>query len=245
MDGRTSDKRGEWRVGGYAHVLPLTLTIADGWNIQAVTAHNASFAWSKRFNRAGGRDIGLLSLGRKKYSLFCTQRKQWHGHGSPVRLTSDAATVRGSHCSGARTSTSASLLLAAGSGIIMRINHARNLTAQPRFQNFGIICASYAQKFISCMFHTFVDWPRPVLTCCGERHNSYKFGETKDSSHAQRFPCEADFPACGTTVFPLACARVVLRPPVNSDLVEYTRSRWQETNIFYETLQLLESTGDP
>ena len=41
----------------HVQVLPLTLTFADGWNMHVVTAHNASFAWSTRFKRVGGRDM--------------------------------------------------------------------------------------------------------------------------------------------------------------------------------------------
>jgi hypothetical protein len=63
------------RLGGHAQVLPFTFTFADGWNMQAVTAHRASFAWSTRFKSAGGRDIGSSSfvVVRRKGSLLQTE----------------------------------------------------------------------------------------------------------------------------------------------------------------------------
>ena len=58
------------KVMVHAQVLPLTLTFADGWNMHVVTAHNASFAWSTRFKRVGGRDmIPSLFEGRERVVL--------------------------------------------------------------------------------------------------------------------------------------------------------------------------------
>ena len=44
--------------------------------MQAVRAHNASFAWSTRFKSAGGRDIFPLSFEEKGALVFCRNRER-------------------------------------------------------------------------------------------------------------------------------------------------------------------------
>ena len=70
----------------HAQVLPLTLTFADGWNMQAVTAHTTSFAWSRRFKSAGGRDIVGSLFVEKRVLLFRRKRGRCRSVFNPVYL---------------------------------------------------------------------------------------------------------------------------------------------------------------